>query len=261
MRQWHDYVTWAWTWLSKEDVSRVATILLVFITGWYAWLTSRMTRSMGLQTKAMVQPVLGLELDQNKDEVNPKGRWKAKNLGEKPVILIDIRLECRRGPKVFHNEYITYQRHVLPPGEPIAFEFDFTERFLDVQGWGAFIPGMESINLEIVAADISEQVILTYRMFLHWQSLSVKKGMPFRVRWRILSDPTRYFYGLMKLRVQRWLKIDELSRLQKAAEKANPSVVSVEFPTKGQRKRRRTQTSPSLKEKSTQPDNDPRNGL
>ena len=264
MHQWHDDVIWLWAWLSKEDVSRAATALLVCITAWYAWLTSRMTRSMSLQTRAMVQPVLGIMLYQNKDEAYPKGRWKAKNLGEKPIILIDIRLECRRHPKVFHEEYMLYQRHVLPPGEPIDFEFDFTKKFLDDQGRGWFSPGMESFNIEIVAADISEQVILTYRMFLYTQSLSVKKGMPTRVRWRILSDPTRYFYRRMKMRIERWLKIDEFSRLRKAdarkADAAEVVVLKPEASTKRERKRRRTQTSASPEEKPSQPDNDSRDG-
>jgi len=188
MHQWHDDVIWIWAWLSKEDVSRVATALLVCVTAWYAWLTSRMTRSMSLQTRAMVQPVLGIMLYQNKDEAYPKGRWQAKNLGEKPVVLIDIRLECRRDSRVFHEEYMLYQRHVLPPGESIAFEFDFTKKFLDHQGRGWFSPGMESFNIEIVAADISEQVILTYRMFLYSQSLSVKKGKVLPVISKLVSE-------------------------------------------------------------------------
>jgi hypothetical protein len=103
---------------------------------------------------------------------------------------------------------------------------------------------MESFNIEIVAADISEQVILTYRMFLYSQSLSVKKGMPTRVRWRILSDPTRYFYRRMKMRIERWLKIDEFSRLRKAdAKKANAVeevVLKPETSTKRKRERRHT---------------------
>jgi hypothetical protein len=204
--------------MAKEDVSRVATVLLVVVTVWYAWLTSRMTRSMSLQTKAMVQPVLGIEMSQNKDEPYPKGRWQAKNLGEKPIVVIDVRLECRRDSRICHEEYMMYRNHVLPPREMIAFNFDFTKKFLDEQGRGWF-SGSESFNVEIVTADISEQVILTYRMHLYWQSLSVKKGMPGRVRWRIFSDPTRYFYRRQKMRIERWLKIDELSRLRKAEAK------------------------------------------
>jgi len=214
----HEHWLCVWDWLTKQGASR-ATVMLVFITAWYAWLTSRMTRSMSLQTKAMVQPVLGLEMSQNKDEPYPKGRWQAKNLGEKPVVLIDLRLECRRDSRILQEGYMFYRNHVLPPGEQIAFEFDFTKRFLDEQGRGWFSHGMESFNIEVVAADISEQVVLTYRMSLYWQSLSVRKGMPARVRWRIWSDPMRYFYRRQKMRVQRWLKIDELSRLRKNEEK------------------------------------------
>ena len=214
----HEHWLWLWDWLTKQGASR-GTVMLVFITAWYAWLTSRMTRSMSLQTKAMVQPVLGLEMYQNKDEPHPKGSWLAKNLGDKPVVLIDMRLECRRDSKTFHEQYVFYQDHVLPPGEQVTFNFDFTKSFLDEQGRGWFSPGMESFNIEIVATDLSEQVVLTYRMFLYWHSLSVRKGMPARVRWRRWSDPTRYLYRRQKMRIERWLKIDELSRLRKAQEK------------------------------------------
>jgi hypothetical protein len=163
----------------------------------------------------MVQPVIGIEMSKNKDEPYPKGRWQAKNLGEKPVVVIDLRLECRRNLRVFHEDYMFYQNHVLPPGDEIAFDFDFTKRFLDEQGRGCFSPGMESINIEIVTADLSKQVILRYRKYLYWQSLSVRNGMPSRVRWRIWSDPVRFFYRRQKMRIQRWLKIDEFSRISK----------------------------------------------
>jgi ABC-type proline/glycine betaine transport system ATPase subunit len=119
---------------------------------------------------------------------------------------------------------------------------------------------MESFNLEIVAADISEQVTLTYRMFLYTQSLIVKKGMPARVRWRILSDPTRYFFRRMTARVERWLKIDDLSLMRKTEEKAKSVVPGLASPSKRRTNQKRAQTSASREEKSSQPNNGSRDG-
>jgi hypothetical protein len=44
---------WMWHWLTGENGTR-ATVLLVFITAWYAWLTYRMAKAMNRQTRAQV---------------------------------------------------------------------------------------------------------------------------------------------------------------------------------------------------------------
>ena len=191
---------WAWDWLTEEGASR-ATVILVFITALYALLTHRMARAMNRQTRAMIQPVLGLEFTVDEKEFHPKGRFQAKNLGTQPILLIDMRLRCRLHNLVMFDEYPMYERHILPPAGDIAFKFDFTKRYED-KGLRTWSPGFAAFSLEVVAGDLSEEVILTYKTFSNWGILSVIRGAPLRVHLKFfaLYFKQRYF------RIKYWLK-------------------------------------------------------
>jgi hypothetical protein len=67
----YDYWLRLFSWLTKDSAAH-STALLVFITAWYAVLTYRMSRAMERQTRAMVQPVLHLEICTQPDD--PKGQ-------------------------------------------------------------------------------------------------------------------------------------------------------------------------------------------
>jgi len=184
-----------WAWLSKEDVSRVATGLLVFITAWYAILTYRMAKAMNRQTNAMIQPVLSMDFRIEKEEFYPKGSFDIRNLGAQPALLLDTRLRCyREGTTLFHK-YEMYERHILPPQDRLGFNFDLTEDFRKA-GFTWWTPGICSYTLEVVASDLSQDIVLAYSRSAYWQTLRVEKGMPIRVWWK-------FFYGYIRSRYYR----------------------------------------------------------
>jgi hypothetical protein len=49
-------------------------------------------------------------------------------------------------------------------------------------------------NVTVVVADLTEQTVQTYRMFTYWRTLSMTKGLPWRVRRRIWIAPFRQGY-------------------------------------------------------------------
>jgi hypothetical protein len=187
-------------WLSDNSAAH-STAILVFITGWYAILTYRMARAMNLQTRALVQPVLTIHIDVAEGEFYPRGRFEVKNLGNQPATILDIRLECRL-PNIInlHDDHLMYERHIVPPGEGIAFAFDFLKRYEQI-GVNTWSPGIATFNLEVVATDLSQQVVLTYRTYDYWSNLTVVKGMPLRVRWRFFSAPFRPWYWRIRYKL------------------------------------------------------------
>lgn len=216
MRELHEGWLWVWNWLTKEGASR-ATVILVFITAWYALLTHRMARAMNRQTRAMIQPVLSVDFRIEKEEFLPKGSFTVKNLGVQPVLLLDTRLRCRRDGIVFFKEHAMYERHILPPQDFVTFNFDFTEEFrrIGVQTWS---PGMCSFNLEAVASDLSEEMILRYDSSAYWRTLTVKSGMPLRLRWKFLYSYFRQRYYRIYYKFKPLLISSEVPR-----RKARPS--------------------------------------
>jgi len=188
------YDWWMGVWFSllRDNASRT-TVLLLVITGIYACLTWRMAKAIAHQTRAMIQPIVSIEFFIEKEESFPKGQFEVKNLGSHPLLLLDMRLECRRAKMLMFEEYTAYDRHILPPQDVLRFSFDFTERFRKegVMWWS---PGIAGFNLQVVASDLSEKMVLTYRNFSHWRILTVQRYMPLRVRWKFLSTPFRQWY-------------------------------------------------------------------
>jgi hypothetical protein len=152
-----------------------------------------MARAMNRQTRAMIQPVLSVDFRIEKDEFFPKGSFSVKNLGVQPVLLLDTRLRCRREDIVLFKDHSMYERHILPPQGFVTFSFDFTEEFRN-KGVRAWTPGMCSFNLEVVASDLSEELIMRYDSSAYWSTLTVKKGMPIRLRWKFLYSYFRQRY-------------------------------------------------------------------
>jgi hypothetical protein len=188
----YDWWMGVWLWLLRDNASRT-TVLLMVITGIYAYLTRKMAKAIAHQTRAMIQPIVSIEFFIEKEESFPKGRFEVKNLGAQPFLLLDMRLECRRAKMLMFEEYKVYERHILPPQDVIKFSFDFTERFRreGVMWWS---PGLAGFNLQVVASDLSEEMVLTYRNFSYWKVLTVQRYMPLRVRWKFLSSPLRQWY-------------------------------------------------------------------
>jgi hypothetical protein len=174
-------------WLSDNSAAH-STAILVLITGWYAILTHRMAQAMNFQTRALVQPVLTMHIDAG----GAFGKFEVKNLGNQPSTILDMRLNCRFNDIILHDHYLMYERHIVPPGESVEFSFDFLQRILKIVGtWPG---GLATFNLEVVATDLSQQVVLTYKTYEHSAYLTVVKGMPLRVRWRFFSAPFRQRY-------------------------------------------------------------------
>jgi hypothetical protein len=51
-----------------------------------------------------------------------------------------------------------------------------------------------SYSLEVVASDLSKQVVLTYRNIPVLSIVNVDKGMPLSVRWRYFVKPFAWRY-------------------------------------------------------------------
>lgn len=156
---------------------------------------------MNRQTRAMVQPVLTIDFRFDDADPYPRGNFSVKNLGAQPAFLLNMRLRSRRDEIAVFKDYGMYERHIMPPEDTLSFRFDFTEDFT-TKGYNWWTPGICSFNLEVVASDLSEEVILAYKSYAYGQLLSVKAGMPLRVRWKFFYSyfRQRYFRILYKFK-------------------------------------------------------------
>jgi len=196
----HEEWLWAWHWLTGENGTR-ATVLLVFITAWYAWLTYRMAKAMNRQTRAQIQPILEIEISVLKDDYEPKGSFTVKNIGTQPALIRRLRMTSHReGVEVF-DEYMMYERHLMTPNDVLSFKFDFMKDFTE-KGFTWWTTGVCSFNLWVVASDLSGDVTLTYIKNQFWSTLSVRNGMP----WFVRKDLLVAFFKLRYYRVYYKLK-------------------------------------------------------
>jgi hypothetical protein len=126
------------------------------------------------------------------------------------VLLLDTRLRCRREGIVLFEEHDMYERHILPPLNFMSFSFDFTEQFRNI-GVRAWHPGACSFNLEVVASDLSEEIVLRYDSSAYWRTLTVKGGMPIRLRWKFLYSylRSRYYRIVYKFKPLKSLLISD----------------------------------------------------
>jgi hypothetical protein len=141
----------------------------------------------------MIQPVLSIEFTIDNADPYPRGNFCVKNLGSQPTLLLDMRLSSRRESIQAFQEFGMYERHIMPPKDEISFRFDFTKDF-EKKGFRWWSPGVCSFNLEVTASDLAEEVILAYRSYAYQRFLSVRSGMPLRVRWKFFCAYFRQRY-------------------------------------------------------------------
>lgn len=191
-----------WTWLLADNASR-ATIILVFITALYVFLTFHMTKAIARQTRAMVQPVALLAFHWKEERYYPVGYFEIKNLGTQPLLLLDIKLRCHDGGtgKDFLEHYTLWDEHIIPPGESLQPQFDFKRELERTKlSWDS---GWLSYVLEVVTSDLSKQVFLTYLNIPVLSVANVHKGMPLSVRWRYLIRPFKWRFHRLKFVIER----------------------------------------------------------
>ena len=185
-----------WTWLLANNASR-ATGLLVAISGLYCFLTWRMAKAVARQTRAMIQPVALLEFHWEQEPYYPASYFEIKNLGSQPLLLLDVNLWCNLGGRKHFTEHQTlWDEHIIPPGKGLQPRFDFKRQFESEKlSWSS---GELSYSLEVVASDLSKQVVLTYRNIPVLSIVNVRKGMPLSVRWRYFLKPfLRLYYRIL----------------------------------------------------------------
>jgi hypothetical protein len=176
-----------WFWLLENSASR-ATVILVIITTVYVILTWRMTNAIARQTRALIQPVASLEFLWTGKQYSPVGCFEIKNLGVQPLLLLDVKLWCRiYNGREFTKHYTLWDEHIIPPGKSLTPQFDFMtifekEKLLWDSDWMSY-------SLEVVASDLSKQVVLTYQNIPVLHVVNVRRGMPLSVHWRYLLKP------------------------------------------------------------------------
>jgi hypothetical protein len=197
-----------WAWLLENGASR-ATAILVFITGFYAFLTWRMTSAVARQTRAMIQPVALLEFHWEQERYYPASYFEIRNLGNQPLLLLDTKLWCGCGAprgRSFTEHYTLWDEHIIPPGESLSLRFDFKSQLERAKL--SPNPMFLSYSLEVVASDLSKQIVLTYRNIPVLGIVNVDKGMPLSVRWRYFVKPFGWRYRKLLYRLKR-LKIGD----------------------------------------------------
>lgn len=183
-----------WSWLLANGASR-ATAILVFVTAAYAMLTWRMARAIGRQTRAMVQPVALLEFHWREEPYYPASSFEITNRGSQPLLLLDVKLECHFRGRYFAEHYVLWDEHIIPPGESLRPQFDFKPELARAMVWNSI---ELSYSLQVVASDLSKQVVLTYRNIPVLHIVNVRKGMPISVRWRYFVKPfARRYHGVL----------------------------------------------------------------
>jgi hypothetical protein len=234
MNRLHEDWLWVWNWLTKDGASR-ATVILMFFTGWYVLMTRGMFKAMRFQTRAMVQPVLNIDLRVTPDTDNEKGYFIISNEGTQPLLLLDVRLVCRIHDLEFPFSYELWDKNVIAPQGKFHPSFDFTtQRKRNFVVWS---PDCVSYNVRVVASDVNRQVVLTYAIYPDNGISRCTTGMPLDVRWRYFYQPFKWRYYRVKYTVVRWSEKPWVKRL-------------------GERLRSK-QTSESLKGNSSRPDSGP----
>jgi hypothetical protein len=125
----------------------------------------------------------------------PASYFEIKNLGTQPLLILDIKLWCGCGMphgKSYTEHFTLWDEHIIPPGKSLCPQFDFKSQLeRDKVAWS---PMFLSYSLEVVASDLSKQVVLTYRNIPVLSIVNVDKGMPLSVRWRYFVKPFAWRY-------------------------------------------------------------------
>jgi hypothetical protein len=192
----YDYWLRLFSWLTKDSAAH-STALLVFITAWYAVLTYRMSRAMARQTRAMVQPVLHLEICKEHGDAYPRGGFIVRNLGTQPAMLLDTELYCNYNGKNTTEKFSLWDEHILPPGKQLEPVFNFTDHFRqrDTTAWSK---GWDSYQLKVTASDLSKTVALTYKNLPVLAVTTIDTGIPVAVRWRYFKRSIGWKWQALK---------------------------------------------------------------
>jgi len=133
------------------------------------------------------------------------GYFEVKNLGTQPLLLLDVKLACHFRHmghfRSFTNEDMVWDEYIIPPGGSLRPEFDFKRQF-ERENLQWSVMGL-SYSLEVVASDLSKQIVLTYRNIPVVGLVSVSKGMPLSVRWRYFLKPFNIHYRRLLYRFTR----------------------------------------------------------
>src|SRR5258708_7140550 len=219
-----DRISKLWAWLISDSANRAATVILVFVTCWYVILTRRMAKAIDHQIRAQIQPVVLLQFHWKENGYAPTGYFEIKNLGTQPLLILDVKLTMNlwcgiMESKRFTDSYILWDEQLIPPGESLRPKFDFRRQLeQDKLSWEA---GRLSYSLEVVASDLSKQVVLRHCNIPVLSIVNVRKGMPLSVRWRYFLKPFNHLYPDLR---SRFARLKALSGTGKSANKPeNPS--------------------------------------
>jgi hypothetical protein len=101
----------------------------------------------------------------------------------------------------FTEHYTLWDEHIIPPQESLRPQFDFRGKFeRDKLSWDSM---SLSYSLEVVASDLSKQVVLTYRNIPVLNIVNVDKGMPLAVCWSYFLKPLAWRYRSLLYRFRR----------------------------------------------------------
>ncbi|MGD0800463.1 MAG: hypothetical protein ABR906_04025 [Terracidiphilus sp.] len=186
-----------WDWLNANGASHV-TVILGVVTGLNVLLTWWMAKAIARQTRAMIQPVVNLEFHwKNEEKYNPESYFEIKNLGSQPLLVIDVKLYCGLdGGRWHYTDHQTlWDEHIIPPGGSLCPRFNFNRIFeRDKLSWSL---ERLSYSLEVVVADLSKSIKLTYFNLPILSIVNVHKGMSLSVRWRYFLKPfKRHYYRI-----------------------------------------------------------------
>jgi hypothetical protein len=190
MRSIVEYVYRLWSWLLADNGVR-ALVILVVITGWYAFLTWRMAKAIARQTRAMIQPVVQLSFRFEERDLYPVGHIEVKNVGTQPLLVLDIELSCYLNNLTFRERlterFELWDEHIIPPGDSLRPMFNFKRRF-ESEKW-PWDTDVLSYGLDVVTSDLSKQLVLRYVSIPFLGVAYVHNGMPLSVRWRYFVKP------------------------------------------------------------------------
>jgi hypothetical protein len=174
-----------------------ATVALVFITSWYAFLTHRMAKSAARQTRAMLQPALSFTF-QKQRTAHEKGTAIITNVGSQPVVLLDVRIECSPMGRPLISKKYGMDGDIIALKQDATYQFDFSN---DVPAEHLEV-GACGYGFIVVASDLSREVVVTYKQFPILNTTLCRFGMPMAVRFRYAVAPLKVRY----YRFMAWVK-------------------------------------------------------
>ncbi len=181
-----------YSWLNE---GQHAMLVLLGITAWYAYLTHRIAKSSALQAKAVLQPILALQMNFNNDDIQPAGDFEVINLGSHPAVLLDVRLFCyAQGSQPVMLPFAGLDEQIVRADSSVKCKFDINTKVPT----RAIQQGAFSYRLVVVASDLSRRVAAVYEILPVVGRRTCRLGMPLRVRAKYRARPLKWGYYRMK---------------------------------------------------------------